>query len=333
MKKQDKNLSSVHDKFFKFVFSDKAKVENYLQGTLSDELKHKILFDTLQQDQNSYVDEELNSHYADMVYDVIFDKNTPIKIAFLFEHKSFVPKFPHLQLMKYMIRIWEYQLQNKEPLKPVLPIIIYHGRSKWKQKSFEAYFEMGKIDESIKPYMPIFDYWLTDLKQADVKTIEQKYSLLSLRMAFLLMKYIFDNQLDKHLEEIFSGWKELIKDEKGKQYLHVILLYLHNSPKATQKDMKEYIAGFFTEDDIIPGTLAWDNLQKAKKERKKAIIEGKKEGKKEGIKEGIKEGELRKTVQGIGKLLQKGKLSIEEIADVFEVDTDFVLKVSKGEIK
>ena len=192
MAKKLKNIPSVHDKFFKFVFSDKTKVENYLNGTLSDELKNKILFDTLEQDQNSYVDEELQSHYADVVYDVMYNKKTPVKIAFLFEHKSFAPEFPHLQLLKYMIRIWEYQLQNKEAIKPIIPVIIYHGRTNWRQKPFETYFESGEIDEFLKPYIPQFDYWLTDLKKSDVKTIEEKYPMLSLRMAFLLMKFIFD---------------------------------------------------------------------------------------------------------------------------------------------
>ena len=200
-----------------------------------------------------------------MVYDVLFDKKQPIKIVFLFEHKSFVPVFPHLQLLKYMVRIWEHQLLNKEKLKPIFPFIIYHGKDKWKQKPFEAYFESGEIDETLKPFIPNFDYWLTDLKQSAAKEIEQKYTLSSLRMAFLLMKYMFDKNLDKHLNEIFADWKELIKDEHGKQYLEVVLLYLHQSPKIME--MKEIIEELFTEEDIPEGSYLWEVVETGKKEK------------------------------------------------------------------
>ncbi len=46
-----------------------------------------------------------------------------------------------------------------------------------------------------------------------------------------------------------------------------------------------------------------------------------------------KEGELRKTIRGIQRVLEKNKFTLEEIADLFEVGLDFVLKVQKGEIK
>ncbi|MDI9338581.1 MAG: hypothetical protein QM539_09175, partial [Alphaproteobacteria bacterium] len=56
------------------------------------------------------------------------------------------------------------------------------------------------------------------------------------------------------------------------------------------------------------------------------------EGKAEGIKEGIKEGEqigLEKgKIEGIVKALKRARLSISEIAEDFEVSTEFVLKIS-----
>lgn len=52
-------------------------------------------------------------------------------------------------------------------------------------------------------------------------------------------------------------------------------------------------------------------------------IEGRMEGKIEGIIEGKMEGKI----EGISKSLRRGKLTIEEIAEDFEVTIEFVLQI------
>jgi predicted transposase/invertase (TIGR01784 family) len=310
MSTDNEQISKVHDKFFKLVFSDQAKVENYLQGTLSKDLKSKTRFETLKLDNNSYVDAQLKEYFSDVVYDVLFGE-MPIKICILFEHKTFVPAFPHLQLMKYMVGVWEFQVLNDLTLTPVLPIVIYHGKQKWVKKDFMAYFTSGTIDESLKPYLPNFDYWLTNLKTEPVKNIEENYSLLSLRMAFLLMKFIFDKQLDKHLEEIFAGHENLKKSEAGQQYLQTIVLYLQNSPQLKDKKMKENVNTFLTLNDIIPGTLAWDLIKEKEAEvENRGIEKGIERGIKETAKNAIKEG---LSIDLIGKLTGLSVIEIKKI--------------------
>jgi hypothetical protein len=49
--------------------------------------------------------------------------------------------------------------------------------------------------------------------------------------------------------------------------------------------------------------------------------------------EGEQKGELRKTIKGIQKALVQKVLTLEQIADLFEVSLDFVLKVQKGEVQ
>jgi predicted transposase YdaD len=56
-------------------------------------------------------------------------------------------------------------------------------------------------------------------------------------------------------------------------------------------------------------------------------------GEEKGIKIGEEKGKHQKTIQGVQKALQRGRLSIEEIAEDFEVSIEFVLQVQRGEIK
>ena len=47
---------------------------------------------------------------------------------------------------------------------------------------------------------------------------------------------------------------------------------------------------------------------------------------------GEEKGELQTKIKGIQRALKRGKLTIEEIAEDFEVTKQFVLQVQKGEI-
>jgi predicted transposase/invertase (TIGR01784 family) len=51
----------------------------------------------------------------------------------------------------------------------------------------------------------------------------------------------------------------------------------------------------------------------------------------EGREEGIEIGEERAAIKGIKRALQRGKLSIEEIAEDFDVSVEFVLQIKNGE--
>ena len=269
--KQPSQKASPHDRFFRITFSDKEKVADYLNGSLPGTIKGKINFDTLHLDNTSYVDKDLKNFYSDVVYDALFDGKTPIKIAFLFEHKSYVPTFPHLQLLAYMLKIWERQLANKQKPRPVLPIIIYHGKDKWQQKPFGAYFETGEIDKDLLPYTPVFDYWLTDLQSTRTQEIDENYTSTALRVAFKLMKHIFDDDLDKHLDGIFAGWEGLKKSEEGRNFISIFLLYLHSSPKMKDIGMKLKVEDYFSEEDIPEGSLFWDWMKKREEETEKRV--------------------------------------------------------------
>jgi len=52
-------------------------------------------------------------------------------------------------------------------------------------------------------------------------------------------------------------------------------------------------------------------------------------GKSEGITQGITQGITIEKVNGIIKSLNQGKLSIQDIAEIFEVSIDYVLEIKK----
>jgi hypothetical protein len=68
---------------------------------------------------------------------------------------------------------------------------------------------------------------LTDLSIYADEDIKQIFQLVSLQTGLLLMKKIFEKQLEDDLQYIFAQVGELLKTEKGKQFFHTLLLYLY----------------------------------------------------------------------------------------------------------
>ncbi|MFB6307238.1 MAG: Rpn family recombination-promoting nuclease/putative transposase, partial [Flavobacteriales bacterium] len=142
------------------VFSDKETAKSLIKDTFPKKLVQGIDLRTLSLENKSYTDKELKEHFADLVYSCNYGRDR-IRISLLLEHKSKPEKYPHLQLLKYLVKVWEQDLKQGKELHPIIPVIIYHGKGKWKYKKFHEYFK--GVDEHLLKYIPEFHYSLTDL--------------------------------------------------------------------------------------------------------------------------------------------------------------------------
>jgi predicted transposase/invertase (TIGR01784 family) len=178
-----------HDKFFKETFSIRENAIDFLSGTFPPEILKKLDLSTLTQDNSSYIDEELREHFSDIVY-TCFCKEKEIRITLLFEHKSYALACPYLQLMKYLLKIWEANSKQAQRLIPVIPVILYHGKEAWKVRRFREYFE--GIDEVFYRFIPEFEYLLTDISCYSNEEIKDRvFRRVSLQITMLLMRNIF----------------------------------------------------------------------------------------------------------------------------------------------
>ena len=128
-----KKINQVHDKFFKATFSLPEVVREYLGTFLPPEILAKTNLNSLILDGSSYINEDLSAYYSDLVWNVSYGKTT-VKIALLFEHKTQASRYIHLQLLRYMLQIWDKNIENGDDLVPIIPIVIYQGKRKWKKR-------------------------------------------------------------------------------------------------------------------------------------------------------------------------------------------------------
>ena len=150
----------IHDRFFKEAFSRPDVVADFIQAYLPDEFSTQLNIATLTRLQDSHVDDDLSQHYVDLLFSVECGEQ-PITIALLFEHKSYPEEYPHFQLIQYLLNYWRDQLKDKQPLRPIVPIVIYHGKPKWKKRPMRDYFE--QTTDLLASFLPDCQYYLINL--------------------------------------------------------------------------------------------------------------------------------------------------------------------------
>jgi predicted transposase/invertase (TIGR01784 family) len=93
--------------------------------------------DTLQLEDGSFVDPELREKFSDLLRSVRLAGKRPTEngdqalVYFLFEHKSQSDPLTVLQLLSYIVRIWEKRQREGLPLCPIVPLVVYHGETGW----------------------------------------------------------------------------------------------------------------------------------------------------------------------------------------------------------
>jgi predicted transposase/invertase (TIGR01784 family) len=106
-------VANPHDKFFRETWSDRETAIDFIRNYLPGNILSHINTDRLEICKDSFIDDEFRDYFSDLLYRVdIWDKKG--YLYFLFEHKSFSDKLASLQIIDYMIRIWELDLKQKK---------------------------------------------------------------------------------------------------------------------------------------------------------------------------------------------------------------------------
>ncbi|MEZ4850715.1 MAG: Rpn family recombination-promoting nuclease/putative transposase [Bacteroidia bacterium] len=287
---EQEQVQNPHDRFLKRTLEDLEKVQGTLEGVLPPALFARLNFPTLQKEDTSYIDHKLKQFFSDIVYNCRTVDDIPLKITFLFEHKSYPPDYPHLQLLRYMLEIWDRQVKDKQSLSLVLPILIYHGKEPWVYQPFKNHFP-GDFDKDLGKYVPLFDFLVANFQQATYAEINEQFRLPSLRIAFRLMKSIRDENLSEKLMNILEGLTELEKEESERKYFETIIVYLlYGSRIEVEKIMESLYnisqnIGEFADSPAMQlirkgreegRAESWAEAKKLIEERQKAIDEAKK---------------------------------------------------------
>ena len=307
-------MPGYHDSFFKQVFSNKEHAVDFSKHILPSEITRNLDFTTFNLENVSYVDEDLAEHFSDMVYSCYY-KYSQIKIAILFEHKSSPDNNLPYQILKYMTMIWESNKKQKNDFIPVVPIVLYHGKQKWKPGGFKTVFK--NLPTELTSFIPEFKYIFIDLSKYSDSTIKLHiFDSNSLKISMLIIKNIFyPEKLEPALKDLFAIGEILFQEEKGLKFLETVIKYLY---QATEIETGRIINA------IEPVTRKGGEIAMTTAERLRQ------EGLQKGRQEGIKEGSYN-TYFNLIQNMKKKNLSEKEIAGLINIDIDLVKKIINKE--
>ncbi len=291
-------IPQPHDKFFKETFSQPKIARDVIQHYLPPEIVDTLDLNSLELQKDSYV-EKMQEYLSDMLYRIQMKDGNSAFVYFLFEHKSFLDKWVTLQLLRYMVGIWEQMRVEaksdeggKRPftLAPILPIVIAHGEKKWNiGQKFDDLFDMPT---EMEMYFPNFSYKLIDLSEASDEAI---VGLAETRFVLEIMRYIRTKELFGEIVRV-SRLIQMGKDDELVSYLIPIGFYymMQYRNDLTVDDLRQAttLANLPQGDDVM-ATLA-DRLRN----------EGFQLGVEQGVQQGVQQGRQQGVQEIILKLLQ-----------------------------
>lgn len=277
-----KKEKKLHDAVFKTFFSDTKIARNYLLHYTTEGIHQYIDFSVFRKIDTAFVSGRFGISFSDVLYETRLTTGQIARLLFLFEHKSYVPSLPvHLQLLDYLLQIWEDDIQNKRPLSFIIPIVVYHGEKGWEQIPFSDYFP--GLPEGWQAFIPNFHYLLTDLSRMPPGAIFDRPKSEFLRNLFLALKISHDKELS------VDNWKKVLnfgspshQDDRDRilfQTLTLCIVTIFDMPateiKALSKELPEPENSWV---DAIPEIFG-------QKWKKQGLREGRAEGRTETIRD------------------------------------------------
>jgi predicted transposase/invertase (TIGR01784 family) len=274
-------LQYPHDHFFRELLSRQEAARDFLRYYLPAEVVPLLDLSAPELLQDSFIDPELREHSSDLLYQVALHQGgSPAYVYVLFEHKSYPDPLVALQLLRYMVQIWERDRKQALKLVPIMPVVLYHGETRWKvAPNLQAIFQPPA---ELAPYLPEYRYWLCDLSQYSDEEIK---GAVMLRVGLLTLKYILRDDLREHLGDILSLLRQLSQQQTGWEYLETVLRYLAGGTnKINDEELWKAVSTAFPKGEAAVGTIAEKWVEQGKEL-------GLKEGEQIGLKKGLDQGE------------------------------------------
>lgn len=159
-------INKPHDKFFKETLSNIENSRSFMENYLPSEILNIVDLDNLTVEKDSYIDEELEEYFSDILFKTNINQKEGY-IYFLFEHKSYISDTISLQLLKYILKIWEqkFKKEKQKKLPLIIPMVIYHGENKWNiaKELIDMIEGVVELPKEILKYIPNYEYILYDL--------------------------------------------------------------------------------------------------------------------------------------------------------------------------
>lgn len=306
------NNPKLRDSSSKLIFGDNILCSQFLRDYADMEILRNIRPEDIEDVSERYVPLYSTERDSDTVKKVNIARyvhtegggnlpELPLYIVSLVEHKTKVEYNVAMQVLRYVIHIWEdyeKEMEKKYPhisarkdfrYPPILPIVYYEGRGKWTAPVDLADRILCK--ELMGDYLPHFKYQLVGLHEYTNEELLARGDEISLAMLINKIRCVEDMEAficlpDEKVEGILKDTPEYLLDIM-ESLLRALLYSMNLEEEETEtavSKIKEKKMGRLFED------VTFDFQAEKKKAREEARREGLEEGRKAGIEAGREEG-------------------------------------------
>lgn len=192
---KEKNLitnSRVHDSSSKIIFGNAELCSQFLRNYMDMPILKNVKAEDIEDVTERFVPMFTEERNCDTVKRVKISEKDTLYFISLIEHKTEVDYNVSMQLLRYMVYIWEdYEKEMEKKHKgisktkdfkypPILPIVYYEGTGEWKAGC--NFKDRILFEKAFEPFTPSFFYKLIQLNGYSVKELLDKKDELSLVM-------------------------------------------------------------------------------------------------------------------------------------------------------
>lgn len=325
----------LKDRSAKLIFGDPILCAQFLRDYVDIPMLKDVAPEDIENVTSRYIHLFTEERDSDVVNKLHLKKDEPpFYVVSLIEHKSYVDYNVVMQLLRYIVFIWEdYEKeQNKEHqgisktkgfrYPPVLPIIYYEGMENW-----TAAVELKDriyLSGLLEPYVPNFQCILVQLKNYSNEEIKKRQDELSLFMLVSKLQEAAD--LVRLTEEVSPAYIKEVTAHSPKHLLELISQIMEAF--LSKMNVPEKEVSVFTEQirerrmgELFSNFKGYDVQATRREAREEGRKEGRKEGQLEGREEAREQG-IEKLVKVIKNLTDSKEITVKQLMEQYELSEE-----------
>ena len=273
-------VQNPHDKMFKRVFRVRENAVSLLSNILPAEIREKLDLEGICFENDSYVPPDFTEYFSDLLTSIpVADADDEVRVYFLFEHKSTNYPDTPLQLLRYMLEIWQQHRNTTgdyiSKLPAIIPVVVSHPRSAWKVKRITDLVNIPA--GSFTAYIPDFDYLLYDSTREDPEAYDFNEAVKAL---LTIWHYSHRPEFMDALSRVFHMIRKLDPGVQLRDFLGLVMQYLYIVRGENEYiDIEKIARDVIPEEEEYMGTIA-EMLER--KGREEGVVIGEQRGEQRG---------------------------------------------------
>jgi Putative transposase, YhgA-like len=202
-------MTQQHDLLFRALVDDVGRADILIRDYLPEAISRRLSDELPVLLDGSFVDKTLTPSWTDRLFSVSLRCGGSVLIYVLLEHKSYADAKTPLQVLGYMVDIWqrfvEQDASMMRKLPPIIPLVFYHGRSNWKIPT--SIVDCFDADQGFAEYLRDLRYYVCNIVPIPDNELSADPEV---RSGLLSLKHVYQGGVNPEplLQTVLSGLRD-----------------------------------------------------------------------------------------------------------------------------